>query len=144
MKETYDVIADYEKAPQWITGLKKVEPLEGTPGKAGFVANYIFEERGRKVIFHEEVTVVEPYNFFQQKMEGGGLATEGKVHFQEQQGDTRILMKNKVWGKSLLMKLFLPLMKGMMKRRQMNDLQNLKLLVEREQRLPASGEGQGE
>lgn len=130
LKETYDIIADYEKAPQWITGLKAVEPLEGTPGEAGSKANYIFEERGREIVFHEEVTAVEPYRSFRQRMEGGGVATEGEVHFQEQQGKTRILMKNKVWGRSWFMKLFLPLMKGMMRRRQMNDLENLKRLVE--------------
>ena len=100
------------------------------PGKAGFKASYIFEERGREVIFQEVVTAVEPYRSFQQKMEGGGVFTEGEVYLQEQQGNTRILMKNKVWGKSWFMKLFLPLMKGMMKRRQRNDLENLKKLVE--------------
>ena len=63
-------------------------------------------------------------------MEGGGVFTEGEVYLQEQQGNTRILMKNKVCGKSWFMKLFLPLMKGMMKRRQRNDLENLKKLVE--------------
>ncbi len=133
LEEVYDAIANYKKAPLWLSSLKKVEPLSGIPGEAGFKSRYTFVENGRVAIFDEEVTKVVPYQFFEHYMESKDVILEGHTQFNAVNGGTQIVVSNQVKAKSFWMKLMFPFLKGMMKKRQEQDFKNLKELVENEQ-----------
>lgn len=130
VKDVYAVMSNIDKASQWITGLKKVEPLSGTPGQVGFESKYTFEERGKEVVFYEKILEVVPESHFSFHLRSDGIDMETKTVLKAQDGGTIVQMNNKVKANGLIMKLALPLMKGVMKKRQNQDLQQLKQLVE--------------
>lgn len=130
VKEVYAVISDYKKAPQWITGLKQIDILSGTPGREGAKSKYTFEERGKEVIFYEKMVEVQPESYFIYRLQSDAVNMEAKTALEPRNGHTVVKMNNKVQGNSFLMKLVLPFMKGMMKKRQLQDLQQLKALLE--------------
>lgn len=130
VKEVYAAMNSYEKAPQWITGLKKVEALSGTPGQAGSKSKYIFEERGKEVIFYEKILEVQPESYFTYHLTSDAVNVEAKTVLKPSDNGTVVQMHNKVSGNGLMMKLAMPLMKGVMKKRQEQDLQQLKAMIE--------------
>ena len=126
----FAVMNDLDRVPQWLTGLKKVEALAGKPGQAGFRSRYTFEENGREVIFHEEVTEVRPPEYIAQRLESDSLQMESHIRIIAQGDDAEIRIVNQVRGKTLAMRLMLPLFRGVMRRRQEGDLGKLKRLAE--------------
>lgn len=130
VKEVYAVISNPEKATEWITGLKKIEAISGTPGQVGAESKYTFEERGKEVVFYEKMLEVQPESHFSFHLTSDAVDMESKTVLKSNGDRTIVQMHNKVNGNNLMTKLALPLMKGVMKKRQMQDLQQLKHLVE--------------
>ena len=129
IEKVYDLMADITKAPNWITGLQKIEPLSGTPGQAGFEARYIFEENGKTVLFQEKVTKVDPYKYMAFQLEGPNINMQTEAHFKNLGDRTEVLYVNKAKGSNLGMKIFLPLLKSMMKKRQQADFEKFRSLL---------------
>lgn len=129
-EEVFRFLSDYQTAPQWITGLKRVDAIAGTPGQAGFRSKYFFEERGREVIFEEEVLAVEPGRSVGFVLNGSDLTMHTEMVLESLGGSTLLKMDNEVTPTSFMMRAMSPFFKGMMRSRQEADLQRLKQLVE--------------
>lgn len=84
------------------------------------------KKNGKTIVFNEVVTAVTPRQYFITQMDNQSVWLKTETRFKEENGQTLIRMSNSVQGKSFWMKLMLPLMKGMMKKRQMGDLERLK------------------
>jgi len=82
--------------------------------------------QGLVLVFNEIVTAVIPHQYFITQMDNQSIWLKTETRFKEENGQTLIRMSNSVQGKSFWMKLMLPLMKGMMKKRQMGDLECLR------------------
>lgn len=121
---------DLEKTPLWISGLKKIEALSGVPGATGFRSRYYFEEGGRTTEFTEEVLEVKEKERFIFKLDSRDLTSLTTTRLTPVANGAEITMDNVVSGKSFLMKMMLPWVKGQMLKRQTADLQRLKGLVE--------------
>ena len=120
--KVYEVLMNLELLPQWLTGLKKVEPLSGVPGEEGFIANYIFEERGKEIVFREEVISITPGAKFTYVLESDAIWMEATTRLENKNSETEIVTSNKVKAKKWMMNLLLPFLKGMMKKRQNEDM----------------------
>ena len=130
VEEVYRFLADYQNAPQWITGLKQVEATGGVPGQAGFRSKYTFDENGREVIFDEEVLAVEPGHSFKFVLNGQGLTMLTGMTLEASGNSTLLKMDNEVTPASFTMRAMLPFLKGMMQSRHEADLQRLKQFLE--------------
>lgn len=128
--DVYAAFNNLDLLPQWLTGLTRIEHISGTPGEAGFEANYIFEERGKEVTFHEIITEVKPQKSFTFLMENSMLTMENTTRLQAQGNSTTITTDSQVKGKSFMMRLFMPLMKGSMRKRSQGDYEKLKGILE--------------
>ena len=129
--QVYALITDPNKATRWITGLQKIERLSGTPGDVGYQSKYTYLENGRTVVFFEKVTRITPGESFCFDIGSDDLELNVETQLKRLGHQTHVHMKNRIKGKSLKMKIMLPLLKGVMRRRQMKDLQNLKEILER-------------
>lgn len=132
LKEVYEAISDSSKVKQWLQGLEKIEPISGTPMQAGYKSKYTFIENGRTAIFHEEMTAVSPYESFTYILESDALTMEGHTEMRHKNGKTELTVSNKVKGKTLGMKIMMPFLKGMMRKRQMQDFARFKAMLEAE------------
>lgn len=131
LSEVYAYMSDLDKAPEWITGLERTELLEGAPGKANTSVKYYFRENGKIVEFFERVISVIPEKKIASDMENKLVTLRSIIDFTALDGQkTRVQIHNEVRGKGLLMRLFLPFTKGMMTKRQNQDLGNLKAKLE--------------
>ncbi len=128
--QVYALLSDETKVNLWIKGLVKLETINGIPGQVGFQGKYTFYENNRTVIFYEEITAVEPGRSFSAQMDSDGLTMEGHTLLEDLGGSTRLGVQQKVKGKSLFMKLMLPFLKGMMRKRQEEDFIRFKQLAE--------------
>ena len=130
VEEVYRFLSDYQTAPQWITGLKRVEAISGVPAQAGFRSKYTFDEREREVIFEEEVLAVEPGRSFKFVLNGPGVTMLNETTLEASGNATILNMSNEVTPVSFMMRVMSPFFKGMMRSRQEADLQRLKQLLE--------------
>jgi uncharacterized membrane protein len=130
VEAVYRFLSDYQTAPQWITGLKRVEAISGVPAQAGFRSKYTFDEGGREVIFEEEVLAVEPGRSFQFVLNGPGVTMRTEMMLESLGDSTLLKMDNEVTPTSFMMRAMSPFFKGMTRSRQEADLQRLKQLLE--------------
>lgn len=130
IKQVYALLLDESKVNLWLKGLQKIETISGTPGEAGFKGKYTFVENNRTVIFHEEITEVDPGQSFSSIMHSDGLIMEGHTKLEDLSGSTRLIVHQNVRGKTFFMKLMMPFLKGMMRKRQAEDFYRFKQLVE--------------
>ncbi len=130
IEEVYEAISDSSKVKQWLQGLEKIEPISGTPMQAGYKSKYTFIENGRTAIFHEEMTAVSPYKSFTYILANDSLTIEGHTQMDHKNGKTELTVSNKVKGKTWGMKIMMPFLKGMMRKRQMQDFARFKAMVE--------------
>lgn len=130
IEQVYALLSDESKVNLWLKGLQKIETISGTPGEAGFKGKYTFMENNRTVIFHEEITAVEPGRSFSARMQSDDLIMEGHTQLEDLGGSTRLTVHQKVKGKSFFMKLMMPFLKGMMRKRQAEDFYRFKQLAE--------------
>ena len=130
VEQVYALLSDETKVNLWLKGLAKLETVNGTPGQVGFQGKYTFVENNRTVIFYEEITAVEPGRSFSTRMQSDGLTMEGHTTLEGLGGSTRLTVRQSVKGKSFFMKLMMPFLKGMMRKRQEEDFRRFKQFVE--------------
>ena len=128
--KVYKIMVDQSLATQWLKGLESVEPLEGTPGQVGYKSKYFYNENGRKVVFFEEVTSIDPQKSFSFRIFNDDLNLEVLTNLIDYGEKTQVSMSNQAVGNSIKMKILLTFLKGVMKKRQIEDLKRLKNLVE--------------
>lgn len=128
--EVYALLSDDTQVTRWLKGLQKLETLAGTPGQKGFKGKYTFVENKRSIIFQEEITAADPGRSFRATLESDSLILEGFTKLEEQGDSTHLIATQQVRAKSFMMKLMLPLLKGMMRKRQAEDFQRFKQLAE--------------
>lgn len=126
----YALLSDDKKVPLWLKGLQQIETISGRPGQKGFKAKYTFVENNRAVIFHEEITAAEPGRSFSAILQSDSLVLVGYTTLEDLNGQTRLVAQQNVRAKSFIMKLLLPFLKGMMRKRQQEDFFRFKQLAE--------------
>lgn len=131
IEKVYTLISDPERACDWITGLKTIELQRGNHNEVGSITKYVFHERGKDVVFMEELLSIEHNSHFSFRLDSEHVVMENETRLKAIGADrTKVMMSNGVKGKGFFMKLLMPLMKKSMINRQQKDLANLKGLLE--------------
>ncbi len=129
-QKVFSALSNLEATYKWMTDLKRVEPLFGQPGEAGFKAKFVYQEGNKEVAFYEEVTEVNPPNSIRFTMNNNQVALKCHISLSQVDDNTLVKMNNRVRGKSFFMRAALPFFSGTMKKRQFRDLRRLKQYVE--------------
>ena len=129
-ERVWGVFTNSELTSQWLTGLKSSETISGRPLEVGSKHRMVFDEKGKDMVLIETVTNVQENREYAFSMSHESMSSLNKVQLFENDGQTEILQSVEIKPRSFMFKLFMPFMKGTMKKRMNGDLVKLKNLIE--------------
>jgi carbon monoxide dehydrogenase subunit G len=119
-----------ENLKHWLTGFVSAQHLTGKPGEAGSTSKLKFMERGKEMELTETVLFSKPAEQYTCRMEHTSFSTESDVRLVSFGNRTELIQTVQLSPKGFFMKLLLPVIKGEMKKRTLNELLKLKHLIE--------------
>lgn len=128
--EVFAKFMDIDNMGKWLTGFKKIETVSGNPGDVGSKYKLTFEEKGKEIVMDEEVLEVKENEKFVFRMEMPQMSSHSDVEFHSVNSGTEVVSSTTVEGKGFMWKLAIPMMKSQMKKRQEQDFNKLKALLE--------------
>ena len=123
---------DYLK--HWLTNFISIEHLSGKKGDVGSESKLKFLERGKEMEVIEKVLQVVPNEQYSFKMLNEKMETLVNVRLISLGQRTDIIQIVQFTPKGIFMKLMMPLLKGLMKKRISKEFQKLKDVIENNQK----------
>lgn len=114
----------------WLTDFLSAEHLTDKKGEEGSKSRLRFNERGKEIEVIETVLLSKPHQQYNSRMEHPAFAIENDMRLVSFGQRTELIQTVQFQPKSFITKLFLPLMKGAMKKRSLNELLKLKHFIE--------------
>jgi uncharacterized membrane protein len=131
IKEVWSFFQNPDNLPLWLGGFQKYEHVSGTPGAVGSVTKHYFLERGKELILEEKILEIISEKKFSSSLDSSMMTNIVTNYFNDlANGKTEYSLSSDVQFKGFLWKQIGPLMKGEFKKRQENDLQKLKQVLE--------------
>ena len=123
----WDILMDESRMAEWAIGFKSVETIEGEPMTVGSKNRMVFEERGKEIVFIETIMVIDPPREFTFDLDHELMNSTVSMTF-ESLGAERTRLSSYTEGRppKLLFKIMMP----QMKKRQFQQLENLKAMME--------------
>ena len=113
-----------------LTGFVSVEHFSGDYGKTGSVSKLKFLERGKEMEVTETAVLVKPNQQYTFNMTSPAFDVDTDIRLISFGNRTEMIQTVQFFPKQFFMKLFMPLMKGAMKKRMENELIRFKNFVE--------------
>lgn len=131
IQHCWDILMDESRMAEWAIGFQSIETIEGEPMTVGSKHRMVFEERGKELVFIETVKVIDPPREFTFDLDHEVMNSTVSMTF-ESVGAERTLLSNHTDGRptKLLLKIMMPFMVPQMKKRQFQQLENLKAIME--------------
>ena len=120
-----------DELKHWLTGFVSYKPLTGTVGAPGSTSQLIFQERGKEVMVTETVLLSIPNQQFTSRMVSSAFSTENDIRLVPSGANTELVQTVHFTPHGFFMKLLAPMIKGMMKKRTIEEFGRFKGLVER-------------
>jgi carbon monoxide dehydrogenase subunit G len=114
----------------WLTGFVSAKHLSGTIGEAGSISQLKFMERGKEMEVTETVLFSNPDQQYTFRMESVSFSTENDIRLISFGNRTELIQTVQFQPNGFFMKLLAPLIKGVMKKRMLNELLKLKSFIE--------------
>jgi len=131
IKEVWAFFKDPNNLKLWLGGFQRYEQVSGTPGTVGAKAKHYFIERGKELVLDEEIIEVIPEKKFLGILGSPMMVNTVTNYFNDFGNDqTEYSLSSDTQFKGFFWKQVGPLMKGEFKKRQENDLQKLKQVLE--------------
>lgn len=130
VNEVWDYFMNEENLGKWLIGYKSTEAIEGEPLTVGSKHRMIFEERGREMEFIETVTAIETNREFSFHLAHKAMEANVQVLFKGEGDKTVLVQTSENKASKFMWKLMMPLMKGSMRKRQLQQYETLKKLIE--------------
>ena len=131
IKEVWEFFKDPNNLKLWLGGFQRYEQVSGTPGTVGAKAKHYFIERGKELVLDEEIIEVIPEKKFLGILGSPMMVNTVTNYFNDFGNDqTGYSLSSDTQFKGFFWKQVGPLMKGEFKKRQENDLQKLKQVLE--------------
>ncbi len=131
IQHCWDILMDESRMAEWAIGFQGIETIEGEPMTVGSKHRMVFEERGKELVFIETVKVIDPPREFTFDLDHEVMNSTVSMTL-ESVGAERTLLSNHTDGRptKLLLKIMMPFMVPQMKKRQFQQLENLKAIME--------------
>ena len=130
VEKVWDIFMNPGNLKHWLPGFVSLEHIDGTIGQKGSTSKMKFIERGKVLEIIEKTLFVNPMQQYSFEMQHEGLSSLTDVRFISIGQVTEMIQAVQFTPKGMLMKLMMPLMKGIMKRKMASDLKNLKEFIE--------------
>ena len=131
IERAWDVFMDESKIDQWLIGFKSMETIEGEPLSVGSKHKMFFEDRGREVVLVETVRDIRPPREFVFDLDHELMNSTVRVTLEERsRGVTLISSHTNAEPTKILWKLLMFFMVPNMKKRQRQNFENLKTIIE--------------
>lgn len=128
---TFAVFRDSDNLPLWLTGFRKIEYLRGEENQPGSYYRLTMVEDGRETIMTRQITALVENEHFAMAVESNMLTSEANFWFEAIGDATRITANSEYAGKGPFWKSVLWFSKQEIQSRQQDDLERLKVLVEK-------------
>lgn len=119
-----------DNLPYWTTDLVRFEVVSGKAGEAGAVGRLHYMQNGRSYIMEDKMIYCEPGKKYVSRVSGDVIEAQVETLLNAIGGKTEMTVTWSGKGKILLLKLFMPLLKGTMIRQSQMELDKFKRLVE--------------
>jgi hypothetical protein len=130
-QETFAQFNDSAKMKNWITGLKDLKMVNGNWNDLGSKYQIVVEQEETTYIMYETLTGIVPGKLYAFVLENDVLINEVEIRFaQKNPGTTELVIKNKVRGKNIFWRSLFPFFKGLFKKSDLENYQNLKKMIE--------------
>jgi len=130
IENVWVVLMNPHNLQHWLTGFVSVKHVSGIIGEAGSTSQLKFMERGKEMDITETVWFVKPQQQYTSKMTHDTFETESDIRLISFGHRTELIQTVQFSPKGFAMKLFMPIMKGVMKKRMANELLKLKNFIE--------------
>ncbi len=128
--ETWAVLQDQEKLPEWLPGFQKIEHISGTPGTVGAVSNVYFDNDGQSMTIKETITDIVPNESISMFYESDFMNMDYKLNITSIDGKTKINSITTAEGNGIVSKSIMALMGSSLKKQEESNLVNLKKTIE--------------
>ena len=130
IQHCWDIFMDESRMDEWAIGFKSVETIEGEPMTVGSKHRMVFEERGKEIVFIETVRVVDPPREFTYDLDHEVMNSTVSMTFESVGAEsTRLSCYTDGRPPTLLLKIMMPFMVPQMKKRQFQQIENLKAIM---------------
>jgi len=130
LEKIFTLATDPAKASLWMTNLKRIEPVSGTPNAVGAKSNFVFDENGKEIVMLQTVTAYRVNEVFASKLQNDFASFDFEMSFREEGGKTLISEHNTGKGNSPISRPLLAIMKSSVKKQRRELYSNLKKLLE--------------
>ena len=131
IKEVWAFFKNPDTLKLWLGGLQRLEHISGTPGTVGAKAKHYFLEKGKELVMEEEILEEIPEKKFVGTLSSPMMVNTVTNYFNDLgNSQTEYSLSSDTQFKGFFWKQIGPLMKSEFKKRQENDLQRLKQVLE--------------
>ena len=130
VKESWAVMSDSDKLPEWIKGFLRAELVSGTEGTVGAVSNNYVDNNGQEMMMQETITALTPEEHMAMTFSMDFMDMDYEVFTEDVDGKTTIRTVSTTKGNGILSKSIISFMPGAMKAQEDENLNNLKKVIE--------------
>lgn len=127
----WQTITDDSQLEHWLQNFKSIETIEGSNEVPGSKFKLTVIDGGEEYILIKTIKSVKKNEYYAVDYENEVLTNTLEYFFEETREGTKIIAKEQISGKGILMKSIFVFMKGMFKSESQKSLDRLKILVEK-------------
>lgn len=128
--ESWAVIQDEEKLPDWLMGFQRIEHVSGTPGTVGAVSDVYFDNNGQTMSIRETITELVRDEFIAMTYESDFMDMDYRMTMTPVDGQTKISSSTVVKGNGMFTRSMMAFMGSSFTEQEETNLANLKRTIE--------------